>query len=309
MSFKTPSNLSCSLTAEWLMWAHRTFRVKAEGAVTTARQNSKETSTYNGHLRYEHPPDGVGHAARNISVQRAEPRANAAPAARPAAPPAACPGLGPPRRPPRPSRCAPSPQPASGRATPAAAHARSVFSMMNLTFSSVSSVMRTVGWLAYGMAAPDGALLGRRRTPPAALARPLPARRTRPTQPAAGEAEQRRAEVRVRGFIGAAGKGRSILAPVRLRSAGLRPQRRWFSPVRLVICGRRRWGTVRPRQWGERSRVRVTRNGPRSGAESRLEGARTARGVAGSMAPPKPCVCAGKCSHAPTVTAGGGRNA
>lgn len=34
------------------------------------------------------------------------------------------------------------------------AHARSVFSMMNLTFSSVSSVMRTVGWLAYGMAAP-----------------------------------------------------------------------------------------------------------------------------------------------------------
>lgn len=183
MSFKTPSNLSCSLTAEWLMWAHRTFRVKAEGAVTTARQNSKETSTYNGHLRYEHPPDGVGHAARNISVQRAEPRANAAPAARPAAPPAACPGLGPPRRPPRPSRCAPSPQPASGRATRAAAHARSVFSMMNLTFSSVSSVMRTVGWLAYGMAAPDGALLGRRRTP-SRRPRAPPAGSEDPTHPA-----------------------------------------------------------------------------------------------------------------------------
>lgn len=31
---------------------------------------------------------------------------------------------------------------------PLAAHARSVFSMINLTFSSLSSVMRTVGWLA-----------------------------------------------------------------------------------------------------------------------------------------------------------------
>lgn len=33
-------------------------------------------------------------------------------------------------------------------------YARSVFSIMNLTFSSVSSVIRTVGWLAYGIA-PD----------------------------------------------------------------------------------------------------------------------------------------------------------
>jgi hypothetical protein len=32
------------------------------------------------------------------------------------------------------------------------ATARSVFSIMNLTFSSVSSVIRTVGWLAYGIA-------------------------------------------------------------------------------------------------------------------------------------------------------------
>lgn len=30
-------------------------------------------------------------------------------------------------------------------------HAKSVFSMTNLTFSSVSSVIFTVGWLAYGI--------------------------------------------------------------------------------------------------------------------------------------------------------------
>lgn len=64
-------------------------------------------------------------------------------------------------------------RPASSR-TPArprprgGAHARSVFSMMNLTFSSVSSVMRTVGWLAYGMAAP----LRSRRPPPTGRRRP-----------------------------------------------------------------------------------------------------------------------------------------
>lgn len=53
----------------------------------------------------------------------------------------------------------------------------------------------------------------------------------------------------VRGFIGAAGNGRPIVAPVQLWGAGLRPQRRWFSPVRLVICGDREMGACQ--QWGD----------------------------------------------------------
>lgn len=54
------------------------------------------------------------------------------------------------------------PGPGSSPARPTAAglfpqrsYARSVFSMMNLTFSSVSSVIRTVGWLAYGIVPQD----------------------------------------------------------------------------------------------------------------------------------------------------------
>lgn len=77
-----------------------------------------------------------------------------------------------------------SPGAASSRARPPRAHARSVFSMMNLTFSSVSSVMRTVGWLAYGMAAPLRP--GPARRPAPVRPRPLAAaasRRTRPVRP------------------------------------------------------------------------------------------------------------------------------
>lgn len=93
-----------------------------------------------------------------------------------------------PRRPcPRlPAGCPASPGAASSRARPPRAHARSVFSMMNLTFSSVSSVMRTVGWLAYGMAAPlrprhrpgarlPSALAPLRPPPPGGPARSVPA--------------------------------------------------------------------------------------------------------------------------------------
>lgn len=80
-----------------------------------------------------------------------------------------------------------------------AAHARSVFSMMNLTFSSVSSVMRTVGWLAYGMAAPP-----RSRRPPA----PCPPRSPRPRcarKKSPGQAENE--------FIGA-GEGPGTAPPL-----------------------------------------------------------------------------------------------
>lgn len=56
--------------------------------------------------------------------------------------------------PPGPPAAASPPGPPALARPRGGAHARSVFSMMNLTFSSVSSVMRTVGWLAYGMAAP-----------------------------------------------------------------------------------------------------------------------------------------------------------
>lgn len=82
-----------------------------------------------------------------LRLHRAEP---------PARPPARASGAGQGRGPgPAPLAACALPPPSAAAATPAGgAHARSVFSMMNLTFSSVSSVMRTVGWLAYGMAAP-----------------------------------------------------------------------------------------------------------------------------------------------------------
>lgn len=103
-----------------------------------------------------------------------------------------------------------SPGAASSRARPPRAHARSVFSMMNLTFSSVSSVMRTVGWLAYGMAAPLRP--GPARRPAPVRPRPLAAaasRRTRPVRPrpappSAAGAPPKRVRARLGcGFIGA----------------------------------------------------------------------------------------------------------
>lgn len=63
-----------------------------------------------------------------------------------------------PPRGPSPGKTRPPPGPGANppRSTvasllPQGPYARSVFSMMNLTFSSVSSVIRTVGWLAYGI--------------------------------------------------------------------------------------------------------------------------------------------------------------
>lgn len=153
----------CERGASWVSGAERNAEGKAEGAVTTARQTAKKpvpimgTSAMNT-LRMEFatlqetPP----FSARNHGLP--QPRR---PATRSALP-------GPPRL--RPTQALPAPPPPRGalplrpptpppsrlRGGPprVAAHARSVFSMMNLTFSSVSSVMRTVGWLAYGMAAP-----------------------------------------------------------------------------------------------------------------------------------------------------------
>lgn len=84
-----------------------------------------ESLTYYGHFCDEDPPNGIGHPTEGKPGGVSGPEATA-------------PGSGAqgPGRPPLPS------QP----------YARSVFSIMNLTFSSVSSVIRTVGWLAYGIA-------------------------------------------------------------------------------------------------------------------------------------------------------------
>lgn len=135
---------------------------------------------------------------------------------------------------PGPARSAP-PRPCGG------AHARSVFSMMNLTFSSVSSVMRTVGWLAYGMAAPP-----RSRRPPG----PSPPRSPRPRcarKKSPGQAEY--------DFIGA-GEGPGTAPPVLAAAAA--------SPA-----------LVQPRQvldlWaqGERGLVPLSRAAAGAGAERR----------------------------------------
>ena len=52
---------------------------------------------------------------------------------------------------PHPARARAPPRSTAAGLFPQRPYARSVFSMMNLTFSSVSSVIRTVGWLAYGI--------------------------------------------------------------------------------------------------------------------------------------------------------------
>lgn len=80
--------------------------------------------TYYGHLCDEDPPNGIGHptGGKAGSVRGREDTAPGSGARGPGRPP-----------------------------LPSPPYARSVFSIMNLTFSSVSSVIRTVGWLAYGI--------------------------------------------------------------------------------------------------------------------------------------------------------------
>lgn len=95
------------------------------GAEAGGRAPEGGSHTYYGHLGDEDPPNGIGHPTGGKPDRVSGPEATAPQGAR-----------GPDRPP------ASSPPP----------YARSVFSIMNLTFSSVSSVIRTVGWLAYGIA-------------------------------------------------------------------------------------------------------------------------------------------------------------
>jgi hypothetical protein len=114
--------------------------------------------TYYGHLSDEDPPNRVGHS------EGEKPSCVRAPRPRQASPRPASPH----RKPRHRGRSGRTSlyQPQLGlpelqglHLRPQPPYARSVFSMINLTFSSVSSVIRTVGWLAYGITPPARGLL------------------------------------------------------------------------------------------------------------------------------------------------------